>query len=477
LAGSGEVAFIDIEAAAVSGSLRLPDRASLPLALAATADGSSVVVACNTGYVSFLSGGGVTTRELLSGPETNDGGLTPIPNEFLGVTLTPDGAIALVSEANEQGQLFRFDVVTTEPVGVPWSCGDDPSKVVVTPDGLTAYMVDNQRLQVVNLSNGTCTPEELQLGEIGSLELVATNPSRAILTVPDGDRVVLMNTATWQPLDDQVVAPPGRLFEPNVFAVSPDGTLAIVANHVDQSITFVGVSDSALTLGATIPVGGSGGGVAFSPDGETAVVTLLNSSLVKIVDVPSQQVRATVSVGLGLVPAGVTVVGDLPPWAADVDEDGVVAALDCDDANSSTFPGAPEVLDGDDNQCPGDAGHGEIDEGTEVQGLVFISSSPGAPEVLCWDQLAGVTGYEVAEARNPLFADACEPQFLPPARCQTTNPVPPGQVRFYLVHAFGCFPDCMGGTWGRDSANMPRTVPCSEYPPPSNARTVTPGSP
>lgn len=343
-AGSGEVAFIDLETAEVLASVKLPNRASFPLALAATADGSSVVVACDTGYVSFLGSGGVTTLELHAGPESI--GPTTVLNEFSGVALTPDGAMALVTEGNEQGQVFQFDVATRELAAPPLYCGDDPSKIVVTQDGLSAYMLDNDGetnvLQVVNLASGTCTGFPLPGVDLGSFELVPTNASRAVMTDSGDDQVILLDTTNWQPLDQKDIAP-GRLAEPFALAVSPDGTLAIVANFADQSITFVEVSDFELTVGPTIPVGGTGGGVAFSQDGQTAVVTLTNTSLVKIIDVANKRVRATVSAGLGLIPTGVTVVGQMPPWALDGDADGFVAAVDCDNASSSVWDRPSEV--------------------------------------------------------------------------------------------------------------------------------------
>ncbi len=42
--------------------------------------------------------------------------------------------------------------------------------------------------------------------------------------------------------------------------------------------------------------------------------------------------------------------------------EGCGATVDCDDSDPYTYPGAEEICDGLDNQCPGDTGHGQIDE-------------------------------------------------------------------------------------------------------------------
>jgi len=45
---------------------------------------------------------------------------------------------------------------------------------------------------------------------------------------------------------------------------------------------------------------------------------------------------------------------------------------DCDDSNADVYPGAPELCDDVDNQCPDDAGNGEIDEGCPSR-AVFVT--------------------------------------------------------------------------------------------------------
>jgi hypothetical protein len=55
--------------------------------------------------------------------------------------------------------------------------------------------------------------------------------------------------------------------------------------------------------------------------------------------------------------------------------------LDCNDSNGFVFPGAPEICDGVDNQCPGDTGYGEVDEGcsSSCAGTAAASTSGASP--------------------------------------------------------------------------------------------------
>ncbi len=85
--------------------------------------------------------------------------------------------------------------------------------------------------------------------------------------------------------------------------------------------------------------------------------------------------RSTLSVWIGILAlSGMFLLGQ-DTWTdscVDYDGDGygdpasaecLQPALDCDDTNPDVYPGAPEVCDAADNQCPGEAGYGLVDEG------------------------------------------------------------------------------------------------------------------
>jgi hypothetical protein len=101
---------------------------------------------------------------------------------------------------------------------------------------------------------------------------------------------------------------------------------------------------------------------------------------------------------------GASIPGD-PSCCVDADHDGYNETAigvcgtqaDCNDNNINIHPGAPEICDGKDNQCPGNSGYGQIDEGFNVDGDSFrtcdgdcndnnASIYPGATEI-CTDRV------------------------------------------------------------------------------------------
>jgi YVTN family beta-propeller protein len=78
---------------------------------------------------------------------------------------------------------------------------------------------------------------------------------------------------------------------PSAVAITPDSTLALVANFLSGTLSFIDLGSK--TVESTrIPVGEWASDVAITPDGKTAFVAAFQSSWVNVVDVPSRSVEA-----------------------------------------------------------------------------------------------------------------------------------------------------------------------------------------
>lgn len=131
----------------------------------------------------------------------------------------------------------------------------------------------------------------------------------------------------------------------------------------------------------------------------------------------------------------------------------VADGSDCDDTIASIYPGAAETNDGLDNQCPGDAGHGIIDE---LSGPVAFTD-PQDRNVLCWPAQAGATGYEVIRADMPEFRPCVLEQQTGSTPCVVLTQSPPAAVaHYYLVRA--STPHT--GSWGQESSGVERAPAC-----------------
>jgi hypothetical protein len=128
---------------------------------------------------------------------------------------------------------------------------------------------------------------------------------------------------------------------------------------------------------------------------------------------------------------------------ADADEDGYGDACDCSPTNSDTYPGATEIHDTLDNQCPGDLGYGLIDEISGICGF----HNPGDKDEFSWPVQDGATRYEVARCEDPQFSFDCTLRATSETYWSDHQPVAPGTCHHYLVRALE--PNI--GSWGAGS--------------------------
>ncbi len=134
--------------------------------------------------------------------------------------------------------------------------------------------------------------------------------------------------------------------------------------------------------------------------------------------------------------------------APDVDGDGWAVCVDCNDGNAHVYPGAPEICDGIDNQCPGDPGYGAIDDVPAPAGTPTLAAArSGATIQLSWSGVAGATGYDVVRGLSePVLpagdfataVDSCVANDLAATTASDASLPPAGEIYWYAVRAVNC---------------------------------------
>jgi hypothetical protein len=129
----------------------------------------------------------------------------------------------------------------------------------------------------------------------------------------------------------------------------------------------------------------------------------------------------------------------------------VASGDDCDDANASVYPGAPELNDGLDNQCSGDAGYGIADE---IADTLHVN----AGGVVAWTDTSGAATFDVARSPSRTLSP-CEiigtATSGSPSVTDAAAPAP-GAAFYYVVRAASAHV----GSWGQSSAGVERTLAC-----------------
>ena len=139
------------------------------------------------------------------------------------------------------------------------------------------------------------------------------------------------------------------------------------------------------------------------------------------------------------------------PGQTDTDGDLAGDSCDCDLNDPATYPGAPEINDGFDNQCPGEAGYGVTDETSGDSGFHSSDESEYA-----WTAQLGTVLYEVARSTHADFSADCT-VITTSTTYWVDSEQPASGVTFYYLNR-PLAPNT--GSWGVDSSGAERAVLC-----------------
>jgi YVTN family beta-propeller protein len=257
-------------------------------------------------------------------PSGGDSSL-PDPADSWLVAITPDGSKAYVT--NRRSQTVSVIDTATESVLELIDIVGVPVSLAITPDGAKVYVGNDRGTQ----------PSENGPGIVWVIDTAIDTVSKTITSTALGDDFDLAKRV------------PG-------VAITPDGAQAWVTLHEAGKIGAISVTTDQLTttLGPIDPLlpcvdgnrPGCANGIAITPDGSKAYVTMGGSSnKVAVFNLTTNMLLGTITVGNNPSQVAIT---------PDRDGDGFSGADgDCDDNNPDIHPGAQEVCNGIDDDCDG----------------------------------------------------------------------------------------------------------------------------
>ncbi len=194
---------------------------------------------------------------------------------------------------------------------------DDNGKPVLSPPGKDSVVI----LDLADPLNPKIVASlPLKNSVVGPPVNLAIDPSGSIALVADSINVVKEGDALKQVPDDKLYvidlkASPPKLIDtltigkqPSGLSISPDGSLALVANRADKSISVLSIKGTQVKLIDTVAMGDEVSHVFFTPDGKRALATKFSAHKVALLDVAGDKVTYTkVDLPAGLWPYNVAV--------------------------------------------------------------------------------------------------------------------------------------------------------------------------
>ncbi len=213
--------------------------------------------------------------------------------------------------------------------------GPAAAQIAVSANDNKAVLVDGVNTVVRNPAPDTVTLLDVSvspprvMGEVRAPNSVI-GPPQNVAIAPNGTIALVASSTRIDPADPTKTAPddvvsiidlkstPARVIGTahagrgaSGVSFNPAGTLALVANRIDGTISVFAVNDRTITPAGTVSLDAPDSGpshVVFARDGRTALVTRNNDSLISILSIDGRTVSYTKrDVAAGLKPYGIEI--------------------------------------------------------------------------------------------------------------------------------------------------------------------------
>ena len=236
-------------------------------------------------------------------------------SQFTTADTSPPGCTLDPSPKAEVNASVYFDVGTVsgkEPITYSWDFGDDSSPTATSSDPATSHLYSTPgRYGVVltvqnEFGSGGCSTVQIVHNPLTALPPVSSNTiihngERSYNVNPDNDTVTAISESDLSKVWEVSVGD-----NPRTLAEAPNGDIWIV-NQGDATISVIGASDGILLDTIALPYASRPYGIAFSPNGSAAYVTLQGLDRLLKLDILGNIVGG---INVGVQPRGIAISGD-----------------------------------------------------------------------------------------------------------------------------------------------------------------------
>ena len=206
------------------------------------------------------------------------------------------------------------------------------AKVVFGDDGALQFLPPgNDLVAIVDIGSDPESPKIV--ARLPLMNSIVGPPTNLMIT-PDGTLAIVANSLDWvQDADKWKFVPDNKLYvidltteppvlvetivvgkQPSGLSINRAGTLALVANRVDNSISVLSIQGKTVKLIDTVAIGEMVAAVAFTPDGKRALAAKFPGHKLALLEVDGQKVtynKRDVPAGLWPYNVGITPDGKL----------------------------------------------------------------------------------------------------------------------------------------------------------------------
>jgi DNA-binding beta-propeller fold protein YncE len=203
------------------------------------------------------------------------------------------------------------------------------TKLVVGDDGVYQFLAPgNDLVAIVDIGSDPANPKI-----VAKLPLMNTiiGPPTNLAITPDGTLAIVANSVDWVPDGDKwKFVPDNKLYvidlttdppalietlaigkQPSGLSINGAGNLALVANRADNSISVLSIQGKTVKLVDTVAMGEQVAAVVFTPDGKRALAAKFLGHKVALLNVEGQKVTYDKKdLPMGLFPYNIGVMPD-----------------------------------------------------------------------------------------------------------------------------------------------------------------------